>query len=127
VQQNFDEALRWYRLAAQRHHPGAQNMLGTIYLTGQGVAVDAGEAEHWWRMAADQGYAAAQYNVGGMYSRKLSATLTRDEALDWLGRAAEQGHRSASKELAELQSLVAAESESATAPAVVAEPERAML
>jgi TPR repeat protein len=84
-------------------------MLGTIYLTGQGVEIDATEAEHWWRMAADQGYAAAQYNLGGMFSRKLSSTITRDEALDWLVRAAEQGHRSAGKELAELQAEIAAE------------------
>ena len=83
-------------------------MLGTLYLTGQGVAIDANEAEHWWRMAAEQGYAAAQYNLGGMYSRKISTTLTREEALDWLGRAAEQGHRSAARELAELQATVAA-------------------
>ena len=109
VEQSFEEALRWYRLAAQRQHPGAQNMLGTIYLTGQGVEVDANEAEHWWRMAAEQGYAAAQYNLGGMYSRNLSTTLSRAEALDWLGRAAEQGHSSATRELAELQAVVAAE------------------
>jgi TPR repeat protein len=53
--------------------------------------------------------------------------LTRDEALDWLGRAAEQGHRSASKELAELQSIVAAESAGARAPVEVVEPERTTL
>ena len=84
-------------------------MLGTIYLTGQGVEVDPDEAEHWWRMAAGQGYAAAQYNLGGMFSRALSKTLTREEALDWLGRAAEQGHRSAGHELAQLQADAARE------------------
>jgi len=91
-------------------------MLGTIYLTGQGVPVDAGEAEHWWRMAAEQGYAAAQYNLGGMFSRKLSTSLAPDEAIDWLARAAEQGHRSATKELAELQTAIATQAE-ATASA----------
>jgi TPR repeat protein len=96
-------------------------MLGTIYLTGQGVTIDVSEAEHWWRMAAEQGYAAAQYNLGGMYSRKISKTLDREEALDWLGRAAEQGHRSAARELAELQATVAAAALKTSSEAAAAE------
>ena len=91
-------------------------MLGTIYLSGQGVAIDNREAEHWWRMAAEQGHAAAQYNLGGMYSRQLSTTLSLEEALDWLGRAAEQGHRSAARELAALHGMAAAPDASESGP-----------
>ena len=57
-----------------------------------------------------------------MYSRELSQTMTREEALDWLGRAAEQGHRSATRELAELQSTVAADADAASDTSGVEEP-----
>ena len=85
-------------------HSSAQNMLGTLFFSGQGVPKDFARAEIWWRKAAEQDYAAAQYNLGGMYSRQLSTTLTRDEALQWLGQAAAQGHARANLELAELES-----------------------
>jgi TPR repeat protein len=103
VGQDYERALHWYREAAARGHAGAQNMLGTVYLTGQGVAKNSAEAERWWASAAEQGYAPSQYNLGGMYSRSLSETLTRDEAMDWLGKAASQGHSQASIELAKLR------------------------
>ena len=107
-QQNLEQALKWYRAAADRDHAAAQNMLGTLYLTGNGVERSPEKAEHWWRKAAEQGYAPAQYNLGGMYSRHLSKALTREEALEWLSRAAGQGHAKAETELAELDSATSA-------------------
>ena len=37
VPQSFEQAIHWYRKAAENGHPGAQNSLGTLYLRGLGV------------------------------------------------------------------------------------------
>jgi len=47
---------------------GAQNNLGSMYLTGQGVPQDDAEAVKWYRLAAEQGDAAGQVGLGVMYA-----------------------------------------------------------
>jgi TPR repeat protein len=67
VEIDYAEALRWYRLAANRGNAEAQAGLGYLYETGQGAAEDDAEAARWYRLAADQGYAYAQTHLGGLY------------------------------------------------------------
>ena len=67
VPQDDAEAVRWYRLAAEQGHAGAQNKLGFAYGTGDGVPQDDAEAARWYRLAAEQGNASAQYNLGVAY------------------------------------------------------------
>ena len=70
VQQDHDEAARWYRLAAEQGNANAQNNLGTMYADGQGVKKDDAEALRWWRKAADQGHAKAQEQLRSMKESK---------------------------------------------------------
>ena len=56
VPENTAEALRWYRLAAEQGHVGAQNNLGVMYDEGRGVSEDDRAAVNWYRTAADQGF-----------------------------------------------------------------------
>jgi TPR repeat protein len=51
VPQDWKEAARWYRLAAEQGNAGAQNMLGILYRDGQGVPQDYKEAMKWYRPA----------------------------------------------------------------------------
>ena len=67
VPQDDGEALRWYRLAADQGHAGAQSNLGLTYANGRGVPQDDDEAARWFRLAADQGHAGGQYTLGLMY------------------------------------------------------------
>ena len=55
VTRNDEEALRWYRMAADQGHAGAQNNLGWLYDEGRGVPADAMEAARWYRKAAVAG------------------------------------------------------------------------
>eukprot|EP00729_Bicosta_minor_P031830 gene31830-biopygen10791 len=50
-----------------RHTPVAQNILGDMYDTGEGVEQDHVEAVTWYRKAAEAGFAMAQSNLGAMY------------------------------------------------------------
>ena len=55
VKQNFSEAVRWYRKAAEQNLPQAQYNLGLSYYNGDGITKNLSEALKWWRMAANQG------------------------------------------------------------------------
>jgi TPR repeat protein len=66
VAQDYAEAVRLYRLAADQGHAYAQNKLGNMFGNGRGVARDRTEAIRLYRLAAAQGHADAQY-----YLRRL--------------------------------------------------------
>jgi TPR repeat protein len=59
VAQDDAEAARWYRLAAEQGHAGAQFNLGIMFANGRGVGQDDAEAARWYRLAAEQGHADA--------------------------------------------------------------------
>jgi TPR repeat protein len=61
VTQNYSEAAKWYRLAADQGYPQAQYNLGLLYNQGNGVAKDNNEAKKWWQKASDQGLSAATF------------------------------------------------------------------
>jgi hypothetical protein len=67
VPQDYKEAAKWYRKAAEHGHAVAQNNLGAMYEHGEGVPQDYKEAAKWYRKAAEQGHAVAQNNLGEMY------------------------------------------------------------
>jgi TPR repeat protein len=66
---HYEEAAKWYGLAAAQGDADAQYSLGILYDNGTGVAQDDTEAAKWFRLAADQGYAKAQNNLGALYAR----------------------------------------------------------
>ena len=47
--QNKEEAVKWYRKAAEQGDADAQNSLGYYYERGEGVAKDLGKAIEWYR------------------------------------------------------------------------------
>ena len=67
VQQNDEEAVHWFRLAADKGHAPAQFLLGFAYLSGRGVGQDDAEAVRWYRRAADQQFAPAENDLGVMH------------------------------------------------------------
>ena len=64
VQQDYQQAVQWYRKAAEQGNADAQNNLGLMYANGQGVKQDYQQAVQWFRKAAEQGDASAQINLG---------------------------------------------------------------
>ena len=68
IPEDDEEAVKWFRLAAEQGNAHAQNNLGEIYRDGTGVPQDDTEAMKWYRLAADQGLAQAQYDLGMYYS-----------------------------------------------------------
>ena len=82
VPQDYAEAVKWYRKAAEQGNAKAvksyrkaaeqgnaeaQFNLGLMYDKRQGVPQNYAEAVKWYRRAAEQGFAEAQTNLGIMY------------------------------------------------------------
>jgi len=67
MEKNIEEAVNWYKLAAEAGHIGAQRRLGVIHYLGRGVEKNTKEAIKWFTMAADQGDAASLSNLASLY------------------------------------------------------------
>ena len=55
VAQDYKEAVKWYRLAAEQGNANAQYILGLMYCLGQGVAQNFIEAHKWLNIAGANG------------------------------------------------------------------------
>ena len=91
VQQDYAEAVTWYRKAAVQGLPLAEYTLGFIYEKGFGVQQDYAEAVTWYRKAAVQRLPLAEYTLGWMYYDGLGVSRDYGEAMRWFRKAAEQG------------------------------------
>lgn len=80
---NYEEAVVLYRRDAEMGVVAAQVTLALLYLDGQGVAQDYGQAAHWFEVAAAQGNAEAQQNLGVLYRDGKGVPQSAVEAAKW--------------------------------------------
>jgi TPR repeat protein len=99
IPQDYNEAARWYRMAAEKGDVAAQIRLATMYYWGEGIPQDYNEAARWYRMAAEKGYAKAQFNLGNMYHEGEGVPQDYNEAARWYRMAAEKGYAKAQIDL----------------------------
>ena len=90
VEQDFEEAFKWYMKAALRGNKDAQFSLGYMYHLGEGVEKNETESFKWYRKAAEQGIAGAQYVVAECYETGSGVEKNETEAFKWYRKAAEQ-------------------------------------
>ena len=95
VDQDQQEAVKWYRLAAEQGYASAQQVLGRRCAIGKGVQQDQQEAVKWYRLAAEQGNAIAQYRLGFCYNFGHGVSRDYAVAVKWYQRAADQGYSAA--------------------------------
>ena len=91
-QSDYRQAVKWYRMAAERGNATAQTNLGYCYKTGKGVDKDAEQAVKWYRKAADQGNETAQNNLGVCYQYGIGVSQNYTEAARWFRMSAENGY-----------------------------------
>ena len=87
VEADDAEAERWFRLAAEKENPFAQNALASLLLK-QGKTE---EAARWLERAAKEGNPAAQYALGRLHLLGTGVPQDRELAMELLGRSAAQG------------------------------------
>lgn len=92
VAKDGQQAITWYRKAADQGFPEAQAGLARVYEAGLGgVAINKQQAVYWYLKAADQGVASAQYNLGFMHANGYGVMKDEQLAADWYRKAADQG------------------------------------
>ena len=91
VAQNYAEAVKWYRKAADKGLAVAQFNLGICYTYDIGVDKNYAEAVKWYRKAANQGLAIAQFYLGYYLNIGQGVTQNYVEAVKWYQKAAGQG------------------------------------
>lgn len=85
---NYEEAAKWFRLAAEQGEVLAERYLGAMYANGLGVARDDREAVKWYGRAAEKGDADAQASLAAMYSAARGTSQNYVQAHKWFSVAA---------------------------------------
>jgi TPR repeat protein len=91
VPQNFEESVKWLRLAVRQGDATAQNRLGAMYEDGLGVRKNPREASELFGLAARQGYAPAMANLGRAYARGIGVKRDETHAYALISAAVEIG------------------------------------
>ena len=104
--QNNTEAVRWYRIAAEKGNSKAQSLLGTAYHRGIGLAVDDVQATEWLSKAADQMDPLAQFQLGEGFEIGWVGKQDNAEAYKWYLLSASQGYTKANKKVAAIENTL---------------------
>ena len=97
VRGDYATALRLMRPFADQGLAAAQNNLGLMYYSGQGVPQDYAEAMKWYRLAADQGNAPAQNDLGALFFMGQGVPQDFVLAHMWFDLSATQGDQDATE------------------------------
>lgn len=97
--ENWEAALTPCTTAAKQGLAGAQNVLGRMYLNGQGVPKDDEKSVEWFTKAAEQGHAEAQHNLGLMYRKGKGVPQIYAKAVEWFSKSADKGFAMAQAKL----------------------------
>ena len=102
---NSQEAVKWYRQAAEQGHTLAQHNLGNAYAFAQGIEQNHELAVTWWRKAAEQGDAIPQYQLGLSYEKGNGVEKALEKARYWYQQSADRGYAKATSALSRLNRL----------------------
>ena len=103
VEEDFEEAVGFYSIAAHLGDIKAQSNLGNCFYTGRGVKKNFEKAAFWFEMASAQGYAPAQHNLGCSFFKGEGVPQDQQEATRLFKLAAGQRFAPALSVLAWMQ------------------------
>ena len=113
ITQNDEQAIYWYRKAAEQGHKRAQFCLGCAYSDGQGcVPKDDEQAVYWYQQAAEdfvtnsyrdrKGDIDAQFNLACAYEKGEGVSQDDGKAVYWYAKVAGKGDADAQLELGKI-------------------------
>lgn len=91
VRESAEEAVKWYRKAAEQNHDKSQCALGYCYKFGQGVEQSYEEAYKWFSKAADLGNAESCGELGFLFINGLGVQQSYELAVEWFLKGANLG------------------------------------
>lgn len=95
IQADPAKSFAWYRKAAARGNPSAEDNVGSAYQNGSGVKRDEAKALAWYRKAADAGDAQGETDLANMYYYGQGVPKDDSRAFAWYRRAADQNQADA--------------------------------
>jgi len=102
---DVDEAIAWYKLAAEEGDVKSQLALGDIYRDGLQAPPDYFTALKWYGKAADKRSSQAAYNIAQLFLYGHGVEKDQKTALQWMERSARAGYIPAQYALAEMYYL----------------------
>jgi TPR repeat protein len=97
-----DEAIVYWRQAAEKNHAASQRILGWLYDNGIGLPRDHVQAIAWFRKAGEHGDSHAYFLLGGIYAHGRNVPVDLPQGREYLRRAESMGHPDAKAEIAKL-------------------------
>lgn len=93
--QNYEQAFKYFKKAAESEIPAAFSWLGQMYNEGNGVAKNHSEALKYFQKAIDYGDNSACYELGLLYHHGENIRTDFDKAFKNIKKAAENGNENA--------------------------------
>ena len=87
-----EEAVKWYRAAADQEMPEAQHRMYECCCDGVGVERNQENAAKWCRKAAEAGYEEAMFDMGMLYVNGTGVEKNAKSAFKWFRKGAERGY-----------------------------------
>ena len=104
------QAVQWFKLAAEQDHRLALQQLAWAYGTGSGVKSDGAESRRWFLRAAAAGDGTSQFMAGDMLLKGIGGPVDQQTGIYWLTKAASNGVQLARAELDRVVSQIEFES-----------------
>lgn len=90
VEQDFENARKWYLESIKQDYPSAYYNLGLLYFTGKGVEKDLQKSIKYYTKGADLGHIDCQQELGLIYFRGIGVKKNSEKAIYWLNKSIEQ-------------------------------------
>ena len=97
VDQDRNEAAKWYALASEQGYAPAKWRLAMLYYHGSGLTKDYQKAADLYHSAAQQGDVYSQKALGVMYSKGFGVLRDNVMAYSWFLIASKNGHKLSQK------------------------------
>ncbi|KGO15524.1 tetratricopeptide repeat protein [Clostridium botulinum] len=91
-EQNYKEAMYWYKKAAEKGNSTSMNNIGFMYYEGKGVEQDYKKAMYWYKKASQKGNFTAMSNIGFMYYNGQGVTQDYKKAMYWYKKSYKEGN-----------------------------------
>jgi TPR repeat protein len=86
---NYNEAFKWFQMAASNKNTNAIYQLGLLYENGQGTIQDYSTAYRLYSRTKEKGHPESIYRLGIAYQYGLGVEINTSEAIDCYSKAAE--------------------------------------
>ncbi|MBD5643708.1 SEL1-like repeat protein [Clostridium botulinum] len=91
-EQNYKEAMYWYKKASEKGNSTSMNKIGVMYYEGKGVEQDYKKAMYWYKKSSQEGNFTAMSNIGFMYYNGQGVTQDYKKAMYWYKKSYKEGN-----------------------------------